>query len=170
MAMTKVVSIKVPDDMAILQSRLTATAKRAQMPVWELMSRMLDSWDEAGNGAPSGNGWAEWRPVIEEKVQALQAEIEAIKAQAGNGLLVDQTIQSELSGNPPEESLLVDQGELQEQPSEVDLLVDQVNQTPEAEAVPKRRGRRTVSAHAPEAEAVSEPAKPKQGRPRKKTR
>jgi hypothetical protein len=90
--MTKVVSIKVPDDMAILQSRLTATAKAAQIPVWELMSRMLDDWEKKASNseAPAGSGWAEWRTAIESEVQSLKAELAATKAQERNNLLVNQ--------------------------------------------------------------------------------
>lgn len=115
MAMTKVVSIKVPDDMAVLQSRLTATAKRAQIPVWELMSRMLDKWDESGSGEPTGEGWTEWRTAIEEKVRDLETELEAAKTQIDSGLLINQVNQNPLSAaTEPAEPIKETQGEQEE--------------------------------------------------------
>ena len=127
MAMTKVISIKVPDDMAVLQSRLTATAKRAQIPVWELLTRMLDKWDESGSGEPAGESWTEWKAAIEEKVRRLETELEAAKSQIDSGLLINKVDQNSL----PAEAEPVNAKENQERNS---LLVTQVVDVSDIEA------------------------------------
>jgi hypothetical protein len=89
--MTKVISLKVPDEAAGLQGRIAGTAKKAGIPVWQLLVRMLDAWDKR-HGAPIGNSWAEWRDSIEAEVTTLRMKVEEIKAQGYSSLLANQVV------------------------------------------------------------------------------
>jgi hypothetical protein len=178
MAMTKVISLKVPDESAGLQSRLTSVAKKAQIPVWKLISRMLDAWEKDGSSEPTGDGWEEWRADIERKVEALQADLEAAKAQGYNGLSVNQVNQSseydiDFALSPARPPVLEVPGAVTttEEPKtgateaqsetkteavkaqeDIDLPENQVNHTPQAE---------------PTTAIVTEEPKPQRGRKKK---
>jgi hypothetical protein len=69
-AMTKVVSFKVSDEAANLQGLLTAAAKKAGIPVWELLSRMLAQWEQ--REPPQGESWQKWQEKMDAEVRALR--------------------------------------------------------------------------------------------------
>jgi hypothetical protein len=148
MAMTKVVSLKVPDEAEGLQARLGLAAKKVGIPAWELLTRMLDVWDQqhddqSGESSPAGESWEEWKANIEAEVRALRAELDAVKSQGGYGLPVNQEIK-EGNGIPvnhkieiiePEEqkpdlSPIMDEGL---EPGGNGLPVDQVNLNTESD-------------------------------------
>jgi hypothetical protein len=74
MPMTKVISFKVPDDID-LQSRLGDTAKKAGIQAWELISQMLDLWDQKQSDEPKGQSWLEWRNTVDNELQAIHTKI-----------------------------------------------------------------------------------------------
>jgi hypothetical protein len=80
MAMTKVVSIKVPDDKAILQSQLTAAAKKAQIPVWELLSKMLEIWNQEERGSSKCRGVEALRQAVEDELELSRIERQKLNA------------------------------------------------------------------------------------------
>jgi hypothetical protein len=122
-AMTKVVSFKVSNEAANLQALLTAAAKKAGIPVWELLSRMLEQWEQAaGSGQPAGD---EWKATVEGRLRALEAELEAIKVQRSNSLLVNQTMQRMQRMQSDINHSAVN---VQEEEPKSGLLVNQVNE------------------------------------------
>jgi hypothetical protein len=134
MAMTKVVSLKVPDEAEGLQARLGLAAKKAGIPTWELLTQLLDIWDrqhEAGEPIPAGVSWEEWKADIEAEVRSLRVELDEIKAQRDNGIPVNHRIKIIESGE--QEPVLLpkvdETSELdiqsKEEPGQAGLLVNQ---------------------------------------------
>jgi hypothetical protein len=113
LAMTKVVSIKVPDDTAILQSQLTAAAKKAQIPVWELLSKMLEIWNQEERGSSECRGVEALRQAVEDELELSRIERQKLNAKITE---LEKQVQTAIAESG---KLLV---------LKSSLLVDQVNQ------------------------------------------
>jgi hypothetical protein len=94
---------------------------------------MLDVWEQQSseNKEPAGESWEEWKANIEAEVRALRAELDAVKSQENNGLLVNHKIEIvELKEPEPVLPLKVYEPsefdiQIKEEPERVGLLINQ---------------------------------------------